>query len=95
MSDASPSGVWSSSNTSVATVGSSSGIVAGVGGGTTYIYYTFVATGCKVDTPVNVITTPAAIAGPASVFIGSPITLADAVTGGYWSSSHQLWHLWV
>ncbi len=88
LTDVSPGGVWTSGNTSVATVGSSTGLVTGVATGTAPISYTFMATGCKVDTPVMVSSTPATITGPASVFIGAPITLADAVSGGYWSSSN-------
>ncbi len=73
---------------SVATIGSTTGIVTGISGGTAYITYTLPATGCKVDTPVNVVTSPSVITGPASVFIGSPVTLANVVPGGYWSSSN-------
>ncbi len=87
MTDGSPGGVWSSGTISVATVGSSTGIVTGTGGGTALIYYTL-PTGCKVDTPVVVSASPAAITGPASAFLGTPITLADATTGGVWSSSN-------
>ena len=87
LSDYTPGGLWSSGSPSVAIAGSGTGIVSGTGGGTAYIYYTL-PTGCKVDTPVVVYSLPAAITGPASAFLGSPITVADAVPGGVWHSSN-------
>ena len=39
LSDAAPGGIWTSSNTSVATVGSSSGVVTGIAAGTVTITY--------------------------------------------------------
>ena len=80
------SGSWTSSNTSVATVGSASGIVSGVSAGTTIITYAFVS-GCYV-TKVETVNTLAPITGPTTVFAGSTITLADITTGGTWSSSN-------
>jgi uncharacterized protein YjdB len=88
LSDATPGGVWSSSNTLIAAVGSSTGIVSGLTAGTARITYQLTGTGCRVDTPITVYPTPAAIAGPASVFIGTPVTLTDATLGGAWSSSN-------
>ena len=87
LSDYTPGGVWSSGSPAIAVAGSGTGIVTGTGGGTAYIYYTL-PTGCKADTPVLVYALPAAITGPASAFLGSPVTLSDAVTGGVWSSSN-------
>ncbi len=45
LADASPGGTWSSSSTTVATVGSGTGVVTGVAAGTCTIAYTF-STGC-------------------------------------------------
>jgi hypothetical protein len=89
LSDITPGGVWSSGAPAVTTVGST-GIVTGIASGTAWITYTMPATGCRTDTMVYVHTMPGAIAGPASVFIGSPITLTDPATGGTWSSSNVL-----
>jgi uncharacterized protein YjdB len=88
--DATPGGTWSTSATGILTVGSSSGIVTGIAGGTGYVTYTLPATGCKADTTELVYTMPAAITGAASLFLGTPITLSDVLTGGSWSSSNTV-----
>lgn len=56
LSDATPSGVWTSSNTAVATV-NASGVVTGVAAGTTVIKYTVTSGGCSnfASTAVNVL----------------------------------------
>lgn len=81
-------GTWTSGTTSVATIGSSSGVVsATVTPGSTLISY--VATnGCSATQTefVNSIT-PAAISGANNVCLGFTSTLSDATTGGVWSSS--------
>jgi hypothetical protein len=79
-------GTWSSTNISVATVGSSSGIVTGVSLGTASIVYT-VASGCAVGMVVTV--HPLAnIEGSDSVCVGSDILLTNIVGGGTWVSSN-------
>lgn len=89
LSDALLGGTWSSNNTAVATVGSSSGVVTGVAAGTTTITYTF-GIGCFVTTGFTVNPLPAVITGPKSVCMGSSITLSNATTGGTWSSLNTL-----
>jgi len=85
LSDAAPSGLWSSSNTSIATIGSSTGIIAGVSPGTTTIAYT---TSCgSIFTSVTVPVAPASISGPSGVCAGASETLSDTTVGGSWSSS--------
>jgi uncharacterized protein YjdB len=81
---ASSGGVWSSSNTAVATV-SSSGSVTGVGAGIANITYT--TGGCFTYTTVTVHATPV-ISGGSVVCIGVPLTLTGSPTGGSWSSSN-------
>jgi uncharacterized protein YjdB len=81
-------GVWSSANTAIATVGSASGIVTGVVGGTTTITYASPIAGCHVTTVVTVTPLPSAIVGANNVCVGSTISLADATVGGTWSSSN-------
>ncbi len=83
--DATPGGVWSSATTSVATVGSVSGVVISVASGTSAISYT-VSPGCKAGVTVTVESTPA-ITGPTEICAGSTSTLSNALAGGTWASS--------
>ena len=82
-------GTWSSSNATIASVGSLTGIVTGNAVGGVTIYYTL-PTGCQISTPFTVNANPAPIGGPSSVcpFAGTFITLSDATPGGTWSSSN-------
>ena len=90
LSDATPGGTWSSYITSVATI-NSSGVVTGVSGGSSTIFYS-VTNGCGTA-PVSVIITvdPFAVIGPitgtTSVCAGSAVSLSDVTVGGTWSSS--------
>ena len=88
LSDGTPLGTWSSSNTGVATIGSNTGLVTGVSGGTTEITYTITATGCIADTSVLVNPGPAPITGADSVCVGLTTSLSDITPGGTWSSSN-------
>jgi gliding motility-associated-like protein len=86
LSDATPGGTWSSSNTAVATIGVTSGVVAAVSAGTSVITYT-TAGGCF--TTITVTVNPVApVTGLPVVCQGSAATLSDAVTGGTWTSSN-------
>ncbi len=92
LADATASGVWASSNTSIATV-DATGTVTGVSGGTTNITYTVTsAYGCATtvtkSVTINALPLVAAITGNAAICFGSTTTLADATTGGVWSSSN-------
>ena len=92
LADATTGGVWHSSDITVATVDSVSGVVTGVMAGSVTISYT-VTTDCGTGTsttPFVVITTPAAppaISGTLSVCPGAVTTLSDATSGGTWTSS--------
>ncbi|MBE2290807.1 MAG: Ig-like domain-containing protein [Chitinophagaceae bacterium] len=81
-------GTWSSSNTSVATVGSASGVVAAVAAGTATISYT-ISGGCVGTAIYTVNALPATITGATSVCIGSTTTLASTTGGGTWASSNS------
>ena len=87
LNDATTGGTWTSSNVSLATVGSSSGIVNGIAQGTLNIVYTM-PTGCNVVTPITVNANPAPLSGPSVVCPGSNITLVSSPTGGNWTSSN-------
>ncbi|MBX2905993.1 MAG: Ig-like domain-containing protein [Taibaiella sp.] len=82
-------GTWVSSNTSIADIGSSSGVLTGVASGTATITYTSGA-GCVRTGTATVNGAPAAgsIGGPSTVIIGHTIALGGTVSGGTWSSSN-------
>jgi uncharacterized protein YjdB len=81
-------GTWISGNTSVATVGSATGIVTGLSAGTVNISFVN-ASGCVAIKPATVAITPAAIApATANVCLGSTTTLTNAVGGGTWTSGN-------
>jgi uncharacterized protein YjdB len=88
LSNPSPGGTWTSSNTARAVVGSSSGLVTGISTGTATITYTIGGSCGYVTKPVTVSTSPAAITGITSICAGSVATLSSTTSGGAWSSSN-------
>ncbi|XZF15596.1 Ig-like domain-containing protein [Chitinophagaceae bacterium MMS25-I14] len=85
------SSIWTSSNTSIATV-SSAGVVTGIATGTDTITYTLTnANGC-VNAATKVVTVNAlpnaAISGASGTCVNSSVTLTPATSGGVWSSSN-------
>ena len=85
LGDASPGGIWTSGTTSVALIGSTTGVLSGVTVGTTVITYS-VGVG-SVTTTITVHPMPSAITGNTPVCDGGTIALADGTTGGAWSAS--------
>jgi len=92
LSDATTDGSWSSSNTAIATVGSSTGTVTGISGGTVMVTYSVSYSCGTVDAtyPVTINPLPIvpAITGTTGFCLGSSVTLSDATTGGSWSSGN-------
>jgi uncharacterized protein YjdB len=88
LTDAVTGGTWTSSNTAVATIGSSSGMATGVTLGTATITYTLTG-GCAITASVVVHTIPAPISGSSTVCKGAQIVLLDATSFGTWSSSNS------
>ena len=93
LSDAAPSGTWSSSSTSVATV-TSGGVVSGasVTLASATINYTVPSFSCGSAIATQVVTVnpypnAGTISGPSVVCEASQITLSDATGVGVWSSS--------
>ena len=74
LSDATLGGGWLSSNTSIAFVDPSLGIVTGIGGGSATITYT-IPSGCYVTQLVTVNSSPVAIEGNFSMCVGLPTYL--------------------
>ena len=87
LTDAITGGAWSSNNTGVASVGSTSGVIIGGTPGTAIITYTL-GTGCQRTTGVTVNAVPVAIAGADVVCVGSSMLISDPTGGGHWSSSN-------
>jgi len=87
LNDTNFGGAWSSSNTSFATIGTSSGIVTGVAAGAVSITYSL-ATSCSITTTVTV-NPLARNTGVTHVCAGANTTLSNSVTGGAWSSSNS------
>lgn len=86
LSSASPGGTWSSSNSTVVTVGSSTGLMTALGAGTSTITYTL-GTGCYTTTVVTVASLPAPITGTLTLCTGTSVSLSSAPGGGWWGSS--------
>ena len=78
-------GSWTTSNTSIATVLPSSGLIAGIATGTANVTYT-IAHGCYARATVKVNPSPPSIHGVMFACPGTSTTLTDSVTGGTWSS---------
>jgi uncharacterized protein YjdB len=85
LSDGSLGGTWTSGNTSIATIGASSGVVSGLSSGTVLMYYT-VGSGCTVFSPV-IVNPDSPVTGSHTVCQRQTTILADATPGGTWSSS--------
>ena len=88
LTETSTGGTWSSSNLSVALIGSGSGTITTIGPGTSTISYTFTLTGCVRTAVFTVNPNPASITGTTSVCIGATTTLGNTSTGGTWSSGN-------
>lgn len=94
LSNSTAGGTWSTSNSSVATVGSSTGVFTGVAAGTAIITYTYTNGNSCTSTASTTVTITAlpvvpAISGSTSVCVGSTITLTNSTAGGVWSSSNN------
>ncbi len=84
--------IWTIADSTIATIGSSTGIVTGVAAGTTTATYTLInACGTTSATQTIYVGPPpfvSVIDGADSVCIGASITLSDTVSGGIWSTSN-------
>ena len=85
LTDASLGGVWASSDTTLAHIGTSTGIVTGGVVGTVAITYTL-PTGCYITEPFAVNALPLPILGVDSVCAGYTTALSDPTPGGTFTS---------
>jgi len=79
---------WTSSNPGILTIGSATGLAAGISPGVVLITCT-ATTPCgsvSTTTSVTVNLTPAPIAAPVNVCLGNSVTLTDVTPGGTWTS---------
>ena len=86
-------GTWSSSNTAIATVDPSSGLVTAISAGTSTITYT-ISSGCNSPVSVSKIVTVNAvilnnISGDSTICFGQTLQLSNSTIGGTWSSSNN------
>jgi len=88
-------GTWSSSDTVVATVNATTGLVTAVSAGTSTITYTVIGTGgCPNATATRIVTVTAPVSagtlsGNQTLCVGSTDSYTSTVIGGIWSSSNQ------
>lgn len=92
LANATAGGVWSSSNTAIATI-STAGVVSGIAGGIVTISYSVTdGLGCTgvATTPdtVNIVPVATPITGIRSVCLGGTTTLSSVAAFGVWSSSN-------
>ena len=85
LTNATPGGTWSCSNTAIATIAASGAVVTGIAPGTVSISYT--RAGCSSSLPFTVYPLPSGITVPAALCIGFTAALSDSVAGGTWSIS--------
>lgn len=90
LSDMVPGGTWSSSNASIASIGSGSGVVTGLLAGTSTITYSIsnVCASTYTTRGIAVNLSPAAITGPGAVCITGTMGLSSTTTGGTWASAN-------
>jgi len=87
LSDSTPGGTWSSSNTTIATVGST-GVVTGLATGSDTIRYGISGTVVTKIITVNPLPSTATVSGATSVCVAANITLTDATISGSWSATN-------
>ncbi len=84
-----PSGVWSSGSTNIATI-DTAGLATGISGGSSIIGYAVTINGCTTTRNVTLNVTPLpvvpAITGSSSVCVAATTTYSNTTAGGTWSS---------
>jgi len=88
LANSSPTGIWISASTSIASVTPTSGVVTGVAAGSTLISYVL-PTGCSVTKQVSVNVSPPSITGTPHICMGSPVLYSNTMAGGWWISGNS------
>lgn len=81
-----PGGTWSSANTAVGTINSTTGVFTSLSVGTSTITYSLLS-GCTISRVVTVTPLPPAITGTTTFCRGNSVMLLNSVTGGTWTGS--------
>ncbi len=81
-----PGGTWSSSNVTVGTINSTTGVFTSLSVGTSQITYSLLS-GCTISRVVTVTPLPPAITGSTTMCRGTSVMLLNTVTGGTWTGS--------
>ena len=85
LTNATPGGIWTSSDGTVATIAPTNGLATAVGAGTCTITYSVL--GCTAFIPFTVNPTPPTITGLSTICVGATNTLTNGIPGGTWISS--------
>jgi trimeric autotransporter adhesin len=80
-------GVWTSSNSLIAQVGSTSGVLTGMSLGTAIVTFTGTG-GCIAFDTVSVVNTLSSITGPSFACTGDNLAFSEATEGGTWTSNN-------
>ncbi len=88
LTDSVPGGTWTSSDTTILSVGFTTGVVTGIWTGTQIITYTLPG-GCYDFVTISAYPTPPHILGDSVLCAGSSIPIIDSLPMGYWSSSNM------
>lgn len=81
-------GTWTSSNTNVATINATTGVITPIAQGSVQFIFTSTTTTCSnTTTPLTINPSPTVLAASNNICIGAQTTLTPA-TGGVWSSVH-------
>ncbi|MBL7692662.1 MAG: Ig-like domain-containing protein [Flavipsychrobacter sp.] len=83
------SGTWSSSDPSIATINTTSGMATGISAGTATITCLIASSGCYKTKDITVNPTPDAIDGETGICVGEVSNFSNSVAGGTWSSSNS------
>ncbi len=86
ISNSTVGGIWSSSNSSIATINTATGLVLATAAGTINVTYSL-GTGCFTTTTITVNPLPAAITGASSICQGLSTILTSGTGGGLWTST--------
>jgi uncharacterized protein YjdB len=86
-------GSWSSSNTGIATINSTTGVITGVSAGTATMTYTVTGPGGCTDTETRTVTVTAppnsgTLSGNQNICVGDNTTFSSTQGGGTWSTSN-------